>query len=101
MRAQALASLVHSAKGRGVNGGFDVQSYGSSVAARRPRNVSLTLRDVFGAAESVSAHHAPEIVRALLASGRVRFVNEDVQRKLDAVAQLLAADGAASGRGAA
>ena len=62
-----------------------MKAYGAGVARR-----TLTLRDIFGVAESVSAAHAPEIVRALLASGRVRFVNAGVQRELDAVAELLA-----------
>lgn len=78
-----------------------MKTYGAAAVASRTWRDSLTLRDVFGAAENVSAAHASEIVHALLASGRVRFVNADVQRELDAVEQLLGAAECTPGRGAA
>ena len=70
-----------------------MKAYAAGMAMERTGRPALTLRDVFGAAESVSAGLAPEIVHALFASGRVRFVNADVQRELDAVAELLAPAG--------
>ena len=63
---------------------------GATAAVPRTSGETLTLSDVLGVAENVSTTHAAEIVRALLASGRIRFVNPDIQRDLNVLSHQLA-----------
>ena len=68
----------------GTHGGAN--RYGERTGHGRD---ALTLSDVLRAAEHESTAHASEIVRGLLASGRIRFVNPDIQHELDVLSKQL------------